>query len=152
MSLHSFKYSSIYCINVILHHSFYSEDQIRRRDSARWYDRVFRPGSWLADRRIALSRNYIIIIIIIIMEKVSRVNLRDIHVRGTVDYIPPLTIEHGATGLASSMKTTNLLQAAGLGAHSSEVSKRLDDLLDEDPSMQSRRGHLETLELQKAGV
>ncbi len=75
-----------------------------------------------------------------------------------VDYIP-LTIEHALNkGLAGSMKT-NLLQQLDLG--SSGASKRLDDLLDEDPSIKSRRDHLETrrrrleqvlLELQKVGV
>ncbi len=54
---------------------------------------------------------------------------------------------------------TNLLQQLDLG--SSGASKRLDDLLDEDPSIKSRRDHLETrrrrleqvlLELQKVGV
>jgi len=107
---------------------------------------------WRIDESLCREITLLLLLLLLWRRYLCRVNLRDIHVRGTVDYIPPLTIEHGATGLASSMKTTNLLQAAGLGAHSSEVSKRLDDLLDEDPSMQSRRGHLETLELQKAGV
>ncbi|KLO12399.1 hypothetical protein SCHPADRAFT_941237 [Schizopora paradoxa] len=75
-----------------------------------------------------------------------------------IDHIP-LTIEHSLNkGLAKSMKTSLLQQ---LDLDSSEASKRLKDLLDEDPNVKTRREQLETrrrrleqvlLELQKVGV
>ncbi|KLO12396.1 hypothetical protein SCHPADRAFT_853916 [Schizopora paradoxa] len=71
----------------------------------------------------------------------------------------PLTIEHALNkGLANSMKV-NLLQELDLG--SSEASKRLKDLLDEDPVVKARREQLEAqrrrleqvlVELSRVGV
>jgi len=71
----------------------------------------------------------------------------------------PLTIEHALNkSLATSMRT-NLLQQPDLD--SPEASKRLKDLLDEDPGIKSRREQLEArhrrleqvlVELQRVGV